>query len=350
LLEMLGLTLLLHVAGLPRSTAATVLAIEGTHFLVNGRPCFLLGVSYYGGLGASKASMREDLNDAQRYGFTWLRVWATWSAFGDDVSAVGVDGRPREPFLGKLKWLVAECDRRGLVVDITLNRGRKSSSSPAGGFVADLPSHERAVETLVTTLKQQRNWYLDLANEHDVRDARFVPAAELKALREVVRRLDPGRLVTASWGGHDLDEKELRESFDSIGLDFLAPHRPRTPESARQTEAQTRAALAALDRLGHPAPVHYQEPFRRGYGAWQPAAEDFLTDLRGSIAGGAAGWCFHNGSQNGAPGNQPRRSFDLRDKRLFDQLDREEQKVVAGVNKAVAEGSRIPDHDTRGAR
>ena len=337
-LEMLSLTLLLHAAGLSRSTAETVLAIEGSHFVVNGRPCFLLGISYYGGLGASADFIREDMADARRNGFNWLRVWATWAAFGNDVSAVGVDGRPREPFLGKLKWLVAECDRQGLVVDVTLNRGRESPSSPAGGWVADAASHQRAVETLVTALKPHRNWYLDLANEHDVRDARFVPAAELKVLRELVRRLDPACLVTSSFGGQDLDEQELRESFVSVGLDFLTPHRPRTAKSPRQTEAQTRAVLAAMDRFGHTAPVHYQEPFRRGYGDWQPAAADFLIDLRGAIAGGAAGWCLHNGAQNGAPGSQPRRSFDLGDKRLFDQLDSEELKVAAGVNKAVAEG------------
>jgi hypothetical protein len=338
LLKTLTLVVLCHAACLACGASATSLTVEGAHFVVNGKPCFLLGISYYGGLGASEDSIRKDLDEAQRYGFNWLRVWATWSAFGSDVSAVGTNGGPREPFLGKLKWLVAECDRCGLVVDITLNRGKESRSSPAGGWVPDLASHQRAVETLVTALKPQRNWYMDLANEHDVRDARYVPTAELKALRDLVRRLDPARLVTASFGGHDLDEQEMRESFE-IGLDFLTPHRPRTADSPRQTEGQTRSALTAMDRLGHPAPVHYQEPFRRGYGGWQPAAADYLIDLRGAVAGGAAGWCLHNGAQNGAPSSQPRRSFDLRTKRLFDQLDSEELKVVAEVNRLrTAEG------------
>jgi hypothetical protein len=141
--------------------------------------------------------------------------------------------------------------------------------------VADLASRQRAVETLPTALKPQHNWYLDLANEHDVRDARFVPTSELKTLRQLVRRLDPARLVTCSFGGHDLDEPDLRESLVGVGLDFLTPHRPRAPESPRQTEARTRNALGTMHRFGHPAPIHYQEPFRRGYGAWQPAAEDF---------------------------------------------------------------------------
>jgi hypothetical protein len=342
LLKTLGLVVLLHAACLSRGAAATSLTIEGTPFVVNGKPCFLLGISYYGGLGASEDSIRKDLDDAQRYGFNWLRLWATWAGFGSDVSAVGTDGGPREPFLGRLKWLVAECDQRGMIVDITLTRGRESRSGPAGGCVTNLASHLSAVETLVTALKPQRNWYLDLANEHDVHDARYVPAAELKALRELVRRLDPARLVTASFGGHDLDEQEMRESVVEIGLAFLTPHRPRTADSPHQTEEQTRAALAAMNRLGHPAPVHYQEPFRRGYGGWQPAAEDYLVDLRGAIAGGAAGWCFHNGAQNGALASHPRRSFD--------QLDSEELKVIAEVNKAVGESSKTPNSNPNDVR
>jgi hypothetical protein len=104
-------------AASPLPSHATVLGIQGTEFTLNGEPTFLLGFSYYGALSAPEAAVRQDLDDAQRLGFNWLRVWATWSAFDHDVSAVGADGAPREPFLGRLKWLVAECDRRGLVVE-----------------------------------------------------------------------------------------------------------------------------------------------------------------------------------------------------------------------------------------
>ncbi len=241
--------------------------------------------------------MRRDLDDMDRYGFNWLRVWATWDVGDQDVSAVGADGGPREPFLGKLKWLVAECDRRGLIVDVTLTR--------SADRIANMEAHQRAVEVIVQSLKPHRNWYLDLANERDVRDARYVSPAELKQLRELVRRLDSPRLVTASFGGHDLSEQDVRESLLTIGLDFLTPHRPRNAQSPAQTEARTRECLALTKRLGRPAPVHHQEPFRRGYGRWEPTADDFLTDLRGAIAGGAAGWCFHNGSQRNTAENRP---------------------------------------------
>lgn len=310
----------------PSAGATTALGIERTRFTLDGRPTFLLGISYYAGLGASEEFIRSDLDDFHNHGFNWLRVWATWASFDNDVSAVDAQGRAREPFLGKLKWLVAECDRRGLVVDVTLTRGERLPKYEA---------HLHAVETLVDALKPHRNWYLDLANERDVRDARYVGAEELKQLRDRVRQLDPQRLVTASFGGHDLSTEDVREALLTIGLDFLSPHRPRTAASPGQTEAKTRECLALMKEIGRVAPVHHQEPFRRGYEQWEPVAADFLTDLRGAAASGAAGWCFHNGTQRDAPDQQPRRSFDLRDRRLFDQLDNEEQKVVAEAAKVL---------------
>jgi hypothetical protein len=300
------------------------LGIDGNQFTLNGTPAFLLGFSYYGALGASEAVVRRDLGDFQERGFNWLRVWATWDAYGEDVSAVDAAGQPREPYLGRLKWLVAECDRRGMVVDVTLTRGEGATR----GRIRDMDSHRRAVATIVEALRPYRNWYLDLANERDVRDARFVSTAELKQLRARVRELDPKRLLTASFGGHDLSEADIRKAIEEVGVDFLAPHRPRHPGSPAETERETRRVIEGMRELGTVVPVHHQEPFRRGYTSWQPTAEDFLTDLRGAIAGGAAGWCFHNGSQRGAPDEQPRRSFDLREKRLWDQLDAEERKLV----------------------
>ena len=320
-----------------KSTASlTVLGVRGDRFTLNGEPTFLLGFSYYGALGAPEDSMRRDLDDARRHHFNWLRVWATWGAFDHDVSAVGADGRAREPFFSKLRWLVAECDRRSLVVDVTLTRGKGT----AAGCVPDFESHKRAVETLVTALKSHRNWYLDLANERDVRDDRFVPAADLKSLRELVRRLDPTRLVTASFGGHDLSESDVHEALWVVGVDFLSPHRPRTARSPSQTKMMTLECLNLMKRLGRIVPVHYQEPFRRGYGDWEPVAGDFLTDLDGAVAGGAAGWCLHNGTQRNTPGQEPRRSFDLREKRLFDQLDSEELGLVraaAGTTRLIVD-------------
>jgi hypothetical protein len=334
LIILLSLVTAVRAADDAHAPKPTVLGVAGTRFTLNDKPTFLLGISYYAALGAPQDFVRADLDDMQRHGFNFLRVFVTWGAFDRDVSAVDARGEPRQPFFDRLQWLVTECDRRGLVVDLTIARGKVDPPKIPPGHVPDLPAHLRAVEVITTALKDHRNWYLDLANEHDVRDDRYVPVAQLKTLRDRVRQLDPKRLVTASFGGHDLDESDVRDALLTAGLDFLAPHRPRDPQSPAQTQGRTKDCLDLMRKTGHLAPVHYQEPFRRGYTQWNPTAKDFLTDLRGAVAGGAAGWCFHNGSEHGTPKNLPRRSFDLTARRLFDQLDPEEQKVVAGVKAA----------------
>lgn len=296
----------------------TTLGISGRNFTLNGKPTFLLGISYYGGLGASRELIRQDLDDMKKFGFNWLRVWATWDAFENDVSAVDKEGNPREPYFRKLEWLVKECNKRGLIVDITLSRGN---------LLPNQKSHLKAVKSIVSALKGYGNWYIDLANEHDVRDARYVSFSELKELRDEVKRIDPNRLVTAS--GTPGSKEQVRIYLFEVGVDFLSPHLSRNPQSPRETEETTRRYYLWMQELGKVVPVHYQEPFRRGYTpGWDPAADDFLTDLRGAIKGGAGGWCFHNGSQRDSPDNKPRRSFDMREKRLFQQLDAEERKFL----------------------
>src|SRR5215218_9806005 len=89
---------------------ATELGIDGTRLTLEGKPTFLLGCSYYAGLGASDETLRSDLDELKRHGFNWVRVWATWASFDHDVSAVdGATGGPRAPYLGRLKRLVNEC-------------------------------------------------------------------------------------------------------------------------------------------------------------------------------------------------------------------------------------------------
>jgi hypothetical protein len=303
--------------------ATTTVGIADGHFTINNRLTFLLGVSYFAAVGAPDDFVRQDLNAFQLRRFNCLRVFATWNAFGTDFSAVDSSGKKRAPFFDALKRLVQLCDHRGIVVDITLARGK--------GALPDFNSHKLAVTTLVTELRTNRNWYLDLSNEHDVQDDRFVSNDELRELRAEVRGLDSNRLVTASFGGHDLGPEEIRTAVQTIGLDFICPHRPRNVESPGHTLAKTTNYIAVLKQIGSLVPLHYQEPFRRDYDNWQPDAEDFLADLRGAINGGAAGWCFHNGAGRDVSGNSLRRCFDLRSKKLFDQLDVEERKFLDAV-------------------
>ena len=77
----------------------------------------------------------------------------------------------------------------------------------------DLAAHRRAVETIIKALAGHRNWYLDLANERDVGDDRFVSVEELKELRMLADTLHPSLLVTASFGGHDLSNSDVRDAL-----------------------------------------------------------------------------------------------------------------------------------------
>jgi len=330
------LTFVLFVA-MSSMAAATELGIDGTRFTLDGKPTFLLGTSYYGALGAPQEFVERDLDDLQRLGINWIRVWATWAAFENDVTAVDEKGKPREPYFSRLEWLVAECDRRGMIVDVTLTRGNRVVGTPR---IRSLQTHRRAVETIVSSLKPHRNWYLDLGNERNIRDKRHVPFDDLRELCEVVRRIDPKRLVTASHAG-DVPPDDLKTYLLDVKVDFLSPHRPRNAKSPGQTEERSREYLAEIRKLGRVVPLHYQEPFRRGFTkGWEPAAEDYVSDARGALAGGAAGWCLHNGDQRHVPGQKPRRSFDMREKRLFEQLDEVEREALERLGRLFAERSK----------
>ncbi len=316
----------LLVAGLaPGAGAQTELRVQGERFTLRGEPTFLYGLSYYGGLGASEETLKLDLDAVQRHGFNWIRVWATWTAYSNDVAAVDAEGLPRAAQMDRLRRLVADCDRRGLVVDVTIGRGNWTGDP---SMLRAPEAHRRAVEVLIEELKSFRNWYLDLANERNLADFGFTSFAELRDLRDFVRARDPERLVTASHAG-DIGDEDLHEYLFTVGVDFLCPHRPRSPETPQATETRTVCYRETMLRMGRVVPLHYQEPLRRGWGSWSPRAEDFVADLRGAHAGGAAGWCFHNGSDGGTPDGEPRRAFDLRRRGLFAQFDGEELRALS---------------------
>ena len=306
----------------------TTLTIEasGERFCLNGRATFLLGASYYAALGASEDFIEDDLTDLKRAGVNWIRVWATWGAFGHSLSAFDEDGDERSGHWEKLLWLCEFAEKLTIAVDVTLSRGDGVAGGPV---LSGDEAHLNAVGILAEELKACRNVYIDVANERNITDERHVPIAFVRRLRDRIKEADPQRLVTASHAG-DIEPDRLYEYLTAARVDFLTPHRPRNARSPRETEQKTRALRSRMARLGKVVPIHYQEPFRRGFDEWQPRTEDFLTDLAGAVAGGAAGWCLHNGHAFNAPQARPRRSFDMRasEGRLVDQLEDEERTVL----------------------
>src|SRR5258706_13333619 len=80
------------------------IGVRGKLFTVDGRSVFLLGCSYYSGIGAGEERLKNDLQELRNCGFNWIRVWGTWSAYGNDVSAVdGKSGKLRAEEFARLK-------------------------------------------------------------------------------------------------------------------------------------------------------------------------------------------------------------------------------------------------------
>ena len=183
-----------------------------------------------------------------------------------------------------------------------------------------------------------------MANEHNIRSkslaTKFVSFEDARTLRNRAKKVDEQRLVTISYV-RDSSKEDVFSYLLDVQVDFLSPHRPRDRKSASETATITRQYLTWMRESGRLIPIHYQEPFRRDFSkGWQPTAGDFQTDLEGAIEGGAAGWCFHNGDNRWGRDAQPRRSFDMRQRRLFEQLDSVELEAVKEMAAAIGKAKR----------
>lgn len=315
------------VGAAPANSTTLGVTSDGRSFTIDGKPTFLLGISYYSGASVGDArAMRQDLNEIRAAGFNWIRVWATWNGYGLDASAVRGDGSIREPYMRRLRSLVAECDRRGMIVDVTLHRG------DAPGNHAD---HLKCVRTVALQLRRYRNVYIDVANERDVRDSRYVKMEEVGELISAIKAVDPTRLCTAS--GVPGSKEDLASYLNEGHCSFIAPHLARRADAPAQTEARVRQLRQWMDEIGRRVPIHLQEPFRRDYSeGWQPVAADYLRDLSGARKAGAAGWCLHNGGNRLSKDGKPYRSFRMDQDRLLDQLDAVEKDVMRRAAGCVA--------------
>jgi len=311
------------------SQAATILGIskDGQQFTVNGKPTFLLGISYYGATSIFLPEIwQEELKRLHELEFNWIRIWITWAHGDGDFSAVGRDGNLTAPYWTRFKDMVAYCDCIGMVVDVTFSRN----------LLVDHQAHLKAVAGVARQLQPYRNLYIDVGNERNVKDSRFVSLTEVAELIAAIKKVAPERICAAS-DGSDIPTEGVAPRI-AAGIDLLCPHRRRDKNSPAETRDDARRLLKAAEEAGRVIPVHYQEPFRRDYSrSWEPTASEFLADLDGAVRGGAAGWCFHNGSSRHSEDKRPYRSFDMSQKSLLEQLDREERDVAKTAASVVEE-------------
>ncbi len=317
--------ILLVTVALPMQAATLGISKDGANFCIDGRPVFLNGISYYAATSISTPEfLTRDLDDMTRYGINWIRVWTMWNINDQNYAVVNPDGSVREPFMARLKTVIRECDRRNIIVDVTMHRGPHPAPSNQSEHIA-------CARTLATELKGYRNVYFDVGNERDVGDARFVSYKDMGDLITAVKAIDPKRICTAS--GVPTSSKDLNEYLTTGQCDFIAPHLGRGRGDSARTLGEVVKFIGWMKQLGRRVPVHLQEPFRQGYGNYTPDIDDYYRDAEGGKLAGAAGWCLHNGSIRSNTNEKPHRSFLMSDTdgRLFAQLDKLELEVAVNM-------------------
>ena len=313
-----SLALALALLALGSSVGAQTLGIDGNRFTVDGRPRFLLFVSYFDGLRRANAKsgtgdVDTDFAYLRRIGFDGIRLLVNWqydcgSGPADEGQKLfAADGTINEPMWPVFVRVLERAASHGLLVDVTFNRDTYDAAIPVDAYRTAIAG----VATRLLAAGGQRHVLFDVQNEYPIHG---LTAADVHGILAAVKTVDPARIVTASGGGGDIR--------DDSAMDVVAYHDGRGDDWH-----QAGAVLRQLDEIRRtvPAgkPVYLQEPmpFRKfhpdcGHGEW-PRPADARRAASHARQHGAAAWTFHT-----------RQSFDLRSRTLSEILDADpEQKA-----------------------
>ena len=306
--------------------SGSTVTVVGTTVRIDGRPAFLSGVSVFDALGAVPPR-DADLDAFNAWGVNTVRVWAHWhDPIYQSDGTLTVGGRAR------LLTLARRLQARGLILELVLLRPGQLPGQPFALFTSEA-ARATAVDAVTAALRPFRNVVFDLYNEHDHPDGPISHAAA-RVLRDRVKALDRARIVTLSsteshllsaTGTIDEDAaRNLREEAgreaDSVAVDMLAPHFPRTEGWAAATAPRIRAVRAALDRLGSRVPIYLNEE-RRADPPGRIAPETYHRAFSAATSAAAAGWVFHTAA-----------GFELGKTPFLDALSPDERAALQGLH------------------
>lgn len=231
------------------------ITVSGTQFLVDGQSFPYTGVSFFNAIynpAFNKSS--EDrvrwMRKFRSYGINVLRVWSQWDSkrgFVDtcpDCTLYASGGALRTANVRRLSELLADADREGMIVELTLF----SQESWHDGIKLGRDEADRAVAALTKELLPWRNVTLQVWNEFSERVLDHV---------KTIRSVDPKRVVTNSPGVAGVlgDDAQLRV------LDYLTPHTSRQKVGSTWVIAPSEIAYL---RSRWRKPVVDDEPARNG--------------------------------------------------------------------------------------
>jgi hypothetical protein len=232
------------------------LTVSGTRFLLDGKPFPYTGISFFNAIynpdfnGNSEYRVHW-MRKFQKYGINVFRIWAQWDSKRGFVNSClectlyFPDGRLRQENLDLLKRILADADREGMAVELTLF----SQESWHDNIRLAPAAADRALVSITRELAPFRNVTFQVWNEF----SELVPEHV-----KVIKENDPKRLVTNSPGGGGTI---LGEPEQQRVLDYLSPHtsRQNIGKSWIVAPAEIRYLLARYGK-----PVVDDEPARNG--------------------------------------------------------------------------------------
>ena len=237
---------------LPAATGPS-LTIAGASFAVDGRPRFLLLVSYFDALRASDATLEGDFAFLRRHGLDGVRIFPNWwrcaavrqcgGHAGDDTLMAAPDGALRPAVLARLKAVLAAAGRHGLIVDLSF--ARETVRDTAGARAVAVGLRRRRWPRPCARSGRSPHVMIDLQNE--VNQNRLFAdsaAADAPHVAALARRVDGGsRIVFVSTSEREA-ERYTYCGVDGCPLDVLAVHDARERNWHDRTPAVVRELVA----------------------------------------------------------------------------------------------------------
>ena len=299
--------------------SSKILEIDGTRLLLDGRPFFFQGLSFFNAIynpsfNRSAAERLAWLHLFKENGVNALRVWCQWDCERPHVdldpehSLFTPQGEIRDRHLRTLIEIIEAIDDAQMVLEVVLFCHEKQPNLP-------VPTRERAARRLAECLRPYRNVILQVWNED---------SSEVIRHFETIKAADPDRIVTNSPGG----SSDLGDEAQNQVLDLLTPHTVRRGAD-RFWEVAPRQIAALLEKYGKP--VIDDEPARCGivqYGGIEGGTkpEQHVEQIRSVRAAGGYHTYHHDMFQSGygapvtPPSGLPDPDFSAFHRQVFDFL------------------------------
>jgi len=315
----------------------TEFGLSADHFSVNGKPTFLLGVSYFDALDWHLS----DLDALHSHRFNLIRVFLDWHTHEGNGAESVFDQHGNFVRGDTIHALVRAAAARGIIVDVTILHAYSDA------HLVTSATRQNAIRTAIEGLAGEPNVFFDLINEHEENSLGppdwSASHQTVQTMMQVARRANPNAVLFVSCTTNHMffSDRSLQINSTNIdeelsaGLQVLAPHFERNDLWYDQTGERVTALKSYLSSIGRPfVPIYLQEENRRGFVNFPPAYQ-FIQAARQARDAGAAGWIFHSAA-----------GFDLRDHTFVEALDAEEQIALEQLANAVfgpAAGSAPPD-------